>query len=223
MTEWRVARSLDRLLAQINQMAPNRRKDSDGSIGDTRHQGESFSDHNPDRNDIVHARDYTHDPAGGFDSYHFAEVLRVAKDPRIKYVISNGRIFDGPSEKGHPAWSWHPYTGSNKHDHHVHVSVVADPELADSVLDWNVHAAVEASPVAGPDAPPQYVPPPPTLRKGSRGEEVRVLQRVLGTSVDGDFGPATLTALEAFQKANGLHADGVCGPMTWEQMKETQK
>lgn len=35
------------------------------------------------------------------------------------------------------------------------------------------------------------------LSKGSKGLEVRELQRVLGIAIDGDFGPATLAALKA--------------------------
>lgn len=212
MNDWRVARSLDRLLQQINLMAPNRRKDSDGSIGDEAHQHRT-SDHDP-VNGVVHARDFTHDPAGGFDSYHLSEVLRVGQDPRIKYVISNGRIFDGHGAD-HPAWSWHAYTGTNRHDHHVHVSVQADPALADSVEDWGVHAAVADAPHPGPDAPPEYVPPPPTLRLGSRGEGVRRLQTAIKVDVDGDFGERTRDAVRNFQTAHGLTADGVVGPATW--------
>lgn len=34
-------------------------------------------------------------------------------------------------------------------------------------------------------------------------------------SVDGKVGPKTKQAIEDFQKANGLKADGVVGPMTW--------
>jgi hypothetical protein len=43
---WRVAESLQRLLEQVNQMAPGRNKASDGSIGDPRHQSRA-SDHTP--------------------------------------------------------------------------------------------------------------------------------------------------------------------------------
>lgn len=60
----------------------------------------------------------------------------------------------------------------------------------------------------------------PTLRRGSRGDAVRVLQRrlnELGNSlaVDGAFGPATQAAVYWFQRAHGLKDDGIVGPKTW--------
>jgi hypothetical protein len=53
-----------------------------------------------------------------------------------------------------------------------------------------------------------------TLREGMKGHDVRVLQAYLTlvgypTSVDGDFGPATLTSVEAFQTAAGFAPNGV--------------
>lgn len=59
------------------------------------------------------------------------------------------------------------------------------------------------------------------LRKGSKGEQVKTLQRLLNAlgyncgNVDGDFGSKTETALKAFQKANKLTQDGVCGSNSW--------
>lgn len=59
------------------------------------------------------------------------------------------------------------------------------------------------------------------LRRGSEGEAVARLQRrlcALGFDpgrIDGRFGPATEAALLAFQQAEGLLADGTCGPVTW--------
>lgn len=55
---------------------------------------------------------------------------------------------------------------------------------------------------------------------GSRGEEVRKIQRKLKDlgyykgSVDGIFGTATRNAVKAFQKNCGITADGIAGPKT---------
>ena len=53
-----------------------------------------------------------------------------------------------------------------------------------------------------------------TLRKGSRGEGVKMMQEALGVGADGAFGPGTERALKAWQTANGLTADGIAGPAT---------
>lgn len=56
----------------------------------------------------------------------------------------------------------------------------------------------------------------PTLRRGSSGDEVMLVQQRLGLSpVDGKFGPMTEAAVRKFQGANGLTADGIVGRMTW--------
>lgn len=57
-----------------------------------------------------------------------------------------------------------------------------------------------------------------TLRKGDKGEEVKKLQKLLGVTVDGDFGQKTHDALVAWQKAHSLVPDGICGPKTWEAL-----
>lgn len=59
-----------------------------------------------------------------------------------------------------------------------------------------------------------------TLQKGSQGDEVKKWQEFLNTqgyglSVDGDFGTNTYNATVAYQKANGLGADGIVGKNTW--------
>ena len=64
-----------------------------------------------------------------------------------------------------------------------------------------------------------------TLRKGSRGENVKTLQRNLnaaigaGLSVDGIFGPSCYAAVKKFQSKYGLGADGIYGPNTAAKMK----
>lgn len=66
----------------------------------------------------------------------------------------------------------------------------------------------------------------PILKKGSKGEAVKTLQRLLNALgftdatekalvVDGSFGTATLYALKAYQNAKKLEVDGICGAATW--------
>lgn len=212
---WRVANSLIHLRDQVNKMFPTRSKESDGTIGDAQHASRS-SDHNPWVKDggegIVTAMDLTHDPSVGFDSYKFADWLMEKKDPRIKYVISNRRI--GSGSDGPAPWVWRKYTGSNPHDHHVHISVKSDKKDYDNTKDWDI-----GSFTMGP-ADPNYVSPPATLRQGSRGDDVKQLQALLNTKgasldLDGEFGPVTKKAVMDFQKETGLGVDGIVGPQTW--------
>lgn len=56
------------------------------------------------------------------------------------------------------------------------------------------------------------------LKVGSRGSDVSVLQKKLGIPVDGIFGPKTKLAVEKFQSAHGLVADGIVGHMTNEAL-----
>ena len=66
----------------------------------------------------------------------------------------------------------------------------------------------------------------PTIRKGSKGSSVKEMQELLikkgynlgRWGADGDFGQATEAAVKAFQKDNGLTADGICGAKTWEKL-----
>jgi hypothetical protein len=213
---WRLARGLDHLRAQVNAKWPGRSKESDGSIGDEHHSAR-LSDHNPDGAGVVHAIDITHDPKGGFDSYAFADMLLDKQDLRLKYVISNRRIGSGPA--GPSPGIWRKYSGVNPHDHHCHVSIISGT-MADDTRDWDIDAAVQADPIIQPD----YVPPPPTLRKGSKGDRVKSMQTLLlakgmKISVDGDFGTETAAALKRFQEAHGLVADAICGPMSWAVLK----
>ena len=60
----------------------------------------------------------------------------------------------------------------------------------------------------------------PTLRRGSRGQDVQYLQWLLinegyPLTADGIFGQATQDAVLAFQANNGLAADGIVGKRTW--------
>lgn len=66
----------------------------------------------------------------------------------------------------------------------------------------------------------------PTLKRGSKGGAVRLLQDALlsagylSGSADGDFGGATLTAVKKFQAEHAPPANGAVGPITWAKLAE---
>lgn len=58
------------------------------------------------------------------------------------------------------------------------------------------------------------------IKKGSKGNAVKVWQAILGIEIDGSFGPATHTATLAFQKKafpnDKNEWDGIVGEKTWK-------
>jgi hypothetical protein len=202
----RLAKSLITLIDEVDAKYPDRDRSNDGTIGDTSHQARR-SDHNPDSEGVVRALDITHDPAHGVDTYRLAENLRTGRDPRIKYVISNRKIFGDEgyaSRNGVSAWTWGAYNGTNPHDMHVHVSVNADDALADDTKPWAI----------GDVASPHY----PRLKPGDGGDPVKYAQSLLGIAVSGAFDAPTETAVRAFQARSGLDVDGIIGPYTWRAL-----
>lgn len=118
------------LLRELDRLWPNRSRVSDGWIGDAAHQSRE-SDHNPWIIDngigVVTARDITRDDEHGPDLELLAYTL--IDDSRTKYVIFNSRI----ASQGGP---WRPYTGSNPHDRHLHLSVNSFRSDYDDTSSW---------------------------------------------------------------------------------------
>ena len=143
---WRVAKSLEELRDGINRAHPNRSKASDGTIGDLDHQNTS-SDHNPWVREgamgVVTALDITHDPAHGCDCNAIVAALIASRDSRIKYVIWNRKMWRSYEKPGIPKWTPAPYSGSNPHDHHFHLSVQPEKALYDSTAAWSIDARVK--------------------------------------------------------------------------------
>jgi hypothetical protein len=55
---------------------------------------------------------------------------------------------------------------------------------------------------------------PPTTRSATTGSTVVALQRALGVSADGVIGPVTRRAIRNYQRNQGLVVDGIAGPAT---------
>lgn len=98
------------VLRQATALKPKRMKASDGLLPSAAHQLQNpNSDHNSG-----YGVDITHDPKFGIDCVEAFEKLQA--DKRVKYLIHKGRIWS--KEQGD-----HAYTGSNKHNHHLHISI----------------------------------------------------------------------------------------------------
>ncbi len=94
-----------------------------------------------------------------------------------------------------------------------------DKSQYDDTDSWDI-AAVNAP---NPDVVAAYGAPPPTLRKGAKGEIVEKLQGRLKAHgsdlrIDGDFGEMTKNAVVLFQTMNDLPRDGIVGPQTWKAL-----
>ena len=71
----------------------------------------------------------------------------------------------------------------------------------------------------------------PTLRRGSKGEYVTLLQTKLiqkgydlgRWGADGDFGSATEKAVKEFQRDHALNSDGIVGNATWTALDEPEQ
>ena len=55
-----------------------------------------------------------------------------------------------------------------------------------------------------------------TIKKGSKGNAVKVWQIIIGTTADGIFGSGTENMTKTWQKNHGLMADGIVGKNSWK-------
>ncbi len=60
------------------------------------------------------------------------------------------------------------------------------------------------------------------LRRGDTGPVVTAVQRAVGTTPDGDFGPLTQAAVTAFQRNHDVSATGVVTATTWRALLASQ-
>lgn len=128
----RLARALVQLRSEVDAAHPDRDRSSDGWIGDAAHRDRP-SDHNPNAAGVVCAIDVT-----GTVGHALAERLVELRDERLSYVISRRRIASSYDHRDGPAWSWRPYSGSNPHDRHAHVSVHQQLALYDDPRGWGI-------------------------------------------------------------------------------------
>ena len=164
-----------------------------------------------------------------------------------KHLSEKGRIRSAADLKpGMAVFKWKPDTPAKFRDDEgdfchiglvtsvsplriVHASTEGMKVKADQKIGkwkyWGVLAA--AAEPAVPAIPAIDADERGLLRRGDRGEDVKLLQRALRSAgydlaIDGVFGRITLECVKSFQATHDLERDGIVGPLTWSKLEEVQ-
>ena len=161
-----------------------------------------------------------------------------------KYCVAQGKLVNGQRTDGQvlkPGTAVFTYNKVKKNRGHIGLYIgdgwvieaegtikgVIKSKLTNSKwVEWGELKYVDysASNIAiKPTTPEPKAKTYPTLRRGARGENVRLLQTMLSKdgstlAIDGIFGPGTQSAVRAFQNRYGLKVDGIVGPQTWKKL-----
>ncbi|MGW1513510.1 GH25 family lysozyme [Streptomyces sp. NPDC002394] len=108
----------------------------------------------------------------------------------------------------------------NAAGHRLDADGAFGPATTSAVKNFQTRNRLDADGVIGKDTWTKLIR---TVRPGSSGEAVKAAQAQLAgyghtIKIDGAFGPATTSAVKAFQTRNRLDADGVVGPDTWHKL-----
>ena len=225
---WTLAACLRVLASQIEALHPSRHA-ADGTVASKTHDANNpSSDHRPkpySGKGTVRALDAGETTEN--DAFKMAEAIRVSRDPRVKYVIHEGRLFSSYASGGIPPFTWRTYTGPNPHGNHFHISTLEGQD--NNQTAWKIGASVPA-----PTPPSGAITLQITrkvVKKGvndtAKGQDVHQCQGLLHAhgyastvgTVDGKFGDNTDKAVRAFQTAKKLKVDGVVGEATWKALE----
>jgi len=157
--------------------------------------------------------------------------------PDVAEAFKIEAVFDyypGPHGRG---WKcdrgrWQNYTkkafGGAPGGDWVHIEIANDhANEPDYINHWFLHfvGQLPATPAPAPAPAPEPAESSPMrsypgrpVKRGSRGENVKLVQQVIGATPDGSFGPKTEQAVKEWQNANGRLPDGIVGPKTWASM-----
>lgn len=188
--DWAVCDPVHALGLQVESAWPERHP-SDGTLAGGNHAIWPASDHGKDPNGVVRAIDVG--VLLGQGSQLVSQLVE-SRDYRLRYIIHNRLMWRSYPKPGIEPWEPAPYTGSNGHINHVHVSMQRD-------------AASDIDPT----------PFDIDLGAGTMFLTVEQLQEALNEAgqtdadgnalaVDGDYGEKT-----AYAFANGLRAAEVSG------------
>jgi hypothetical protein len=190
-----VSPAIEALIEQV-EAAWDIRHPTDGTVASRGHdQRNPRSDHRPSRVapfGIVRAVDVgeTVEDRGEL----LAEEIRQSGDPRVRYVIHEGRLFSSYNHPNGPPFMWRRYSGASFHTDHVHVSVLPRGDRDPSA--WRIN-------LGGTLAALQIIDLQAALNEaGATDHEDKALKE------DDIYGPRTASALAKAFKA-GTPIDGL--------------
>lgn len=238
-----VVLALRALDAEITEVAPKRTLPT-WFLGDAAHRMHRSS-HNPDdtkgslaedsdSDNIADIRggDYRLPLNASFTAEELVQLLvklcRQGKITWIKYIIFNGRIWTAST-----GWVTRVYTGSNKHNHHFHVSCKPDTKSENSTAKVGLYiliAPIPAKAVKMIKIDGNF----PELKKGAKdpvpGVKTSYIKRAQATlswlagydgKIDGDYGPKMAAAVKNLMSGDAKRStkDGsVIGEAEWRRI-----
>lgn len=218
---WYAAPSLVTLRKEVDARWPGRSRASDGVIGDARHAA-STNSHNPvgsgggprvGTRGAVHAIDIT---SSGIDVPAVLSV--VVGDPRVWYVIHDGRIWSRST-----GWVPRAHSG-DPHTTHIHVNLREDSQAAAVAAEndsrsWFARGSTSPAFLSGPSVIPLTTAQTRRLQRALISKGFAIPAGATGT-----YGAQTTAAVAAFQRAQGWRggqADGIAGPETLRRLGVT--
>lgn len=120
-------------------------------------------------------------------------------------------------------YNWYP----SKKNHYSHVGIVEETKASSiKSIEGNTTSGVKKNCVAEKNRAKKYIAGvvllpfvdqfnlTRLLKKGCKGNDVKELQKAVGTKADGIFGKNTLSKVKTWQKNHGLKVDGIVGKDT---------
>ena len=154
---------------------------------------------------------------GGYETDHVGFIRAKSKGKNIYTIEGNTSSGAGSQSNGGGVYKrtrsfgvvhsiWRP-----PYDVEAVVEPVVAPVVAEPALESHV------SPVE-PVSAYEQAKTLPILKEGSKGDRVAKVQKRLGITDDGIFGPITKRHVVAFQEKKGLHKTGIVDETTWNRM-----